>query len=210
LSRRAKEKAKKHESFDVAPGGGAAGAGLMVPQNQIRRHSTGNPEADSAAVAAAAAAFKKKRGSAADIRGGDLKQQGNNDRSGAFMRARANQSASANLGTHPHHPQHPHAKGFVHTHSESQIQPPGGGRQRYDNDPASAAAAGHDQMLSAPQGMGSARGRRGSCPKIAAAVASRNGSSEELDTRDWQNNIRRGGNVDSCKPYQFALFVSVF
>ncbi len=201
VSRMAKQKAKKHESFDVS--GSGAGGGLMVPQNQVRRHSTGNPVEESAAVAAAAAAFKRKRGSAADIRGGEQQQQqqqqqqqaGSNGNRGAFMR-RANKSAAANLGAHP---QHPHA--FVHTHSESQIQPPGGrgrgGGGGYDNDPGHPSA---EQMLSAPQGLGGARGRRGSCPKIAAAVAgSRNGSSEDLDGRDWQNNIRRKLGDEACK-----------
>ena len=184
-SRRAKQQAaaKKHESFDV---GGAAGGGLMVPQQQVRRHSTGNPAAESAAVAAAAEAFKKKRGSAADIRQQQAaaaagqqqqkqqQQQGGGASSrGAFMK-RVNQvnrarlvphtcktvtcqcfpqSAGANLGF----PAHPHAKGFVHTHSESQLgsQHQGGHRSSVYDDPDGGIS------LSVGPGGGGGRGRGG-------------------------------------------------
>ena len=184
-SRRAKQQAaaKKHESFDV---GGAAGGGLMVPQQQVRRHSTGNPAAESAAVAAAAEAFKKKRGSAADIRQQQAaaaaeqqqqkqQQQGGGASSrGAFMK-RVNQvnrarlfphtckkglrqcfpqSAGANLGF----PAHPHAKGFVHTHSESQLgsQHQGGHRSSVYDDPD-----GGISLSVGPGGGGGGRGRGG-------------------------------------------------
>ena len=113
---------------------------------------------------------------------------------------RSNQSAGANLGADNLPPQHPHAKGFVHTHSESQL--PSQRQLLHDGGGGDAAQGGlvmrgsEDQMLSAPPR--GARGRRGSCPKIhevgvGAGGGNRNGSTEELASRDWQNNLRRRG-----------------
>ncbi len=202
---------KKHESFDVPSGAGGSGSvGLAVPQaaSQVRRHSTGNTAAAAAAAAGATTALQppvttKKRGSAdmtavpaapTAVRGGGSGGGGGGNGgcgSAAALRGGANRGSGDK-------------KAFVHTHSESQLaqlsnrpedapRPRSGSRGR--------EASGSELHPAAGRGSAS-RGRRGSCPKIAAATAGgfhHNGGSGD-DARDWQNNARRRGEKgDPCK-----------
>ncbi len=176
------QRPKKHESVDV---GGSAG--LMVPQNQVRRHSTG-------AVKPGAVGQDESGGPEA------------NSQPQASPQQRRTPQQAKGAFTDPQ-------RAFVHTHSESQLTHMvnkgrgGAGRGR-----GGAIAAGRGRgsveananepnSLSAPV---NSRGRRGSSPMINVAGLVQQPQQGEAaaasvdERRDWQNNVRGRGGQQQC------------